>query len=62
MSSKMTVYHTWAEGLCEGAGEDSGTWYMVNHISFHGMTCRIPYRIDMFLFECDCEMLSEHCI
>ena len=24
------------------------------------MACRIPYRIDMFLLECDCEMLSEH--
>ena len=28
----------------------------------HGMTCRIPYRIGMFLLECDGEMLSEHCM
>ena len=28
----------------------------------HGMACRIPYRIDMFLLECDGEMLSEHCM
>ena len=62
MSSRMTVYHTWAEALCEGVGEDSGTWYMVSYISFHGMTCRIPYRIGMFLLECDCEMLSKHCM
>ena len=27
----------------------------------HGMSCRISYRIDMFLLECDGEMLSEHC-
>ena len=60
MSSRMTVYHTWAEALCEGVGKDSGTWYMVSRISFYGMTCRIPYRIDMFLLECNCEMLSEH--
>ena len=26
------------------------------------MTCRIPYRIDMFLLECECEILSEHCM
>ena len=31
---------------------------MVSRISFHGMA----YRIGMFLLECDCEMLSEHCI
>ena len=60
MLSKMMVYHTWAEALCEGVGEDSSVWYMVSHISFHGMTCRIPYRIGMFLLECNCEMLSEH--
>ena len=62
MSSRMTVYQTWAEALCEGVGEDSGAWYMVSRISFHGMTCRIPYRIGMFFLECDCEMLSEHCM
>ena len=28
----------------------------------HGMACRIPYRIGMFLLECDGEMLSEHCM
>ena len=28
----------------------------------HGMACRTPYRIDMLLLECDCEMLSEHCM
>ena len=32
---------------------------MVSCISFNGMTCRIPYRIDMFLLECECEMLSD---
>ena len=26
------------------------------------MACRIPYRIDMFLLECDCEMVSGHCM
>ena len=26
------------------------------------MACRIPYRIDMLLLECECEMLSEHCM
>ena len=62
MLSRMMVYHTLAEALCERVGEDSGAWYMVSHISFHGMTCRIPYRIGMFLLECDCEMLSEHCM
>ena len=62
MSSRIMVYHTWAEALCEGVGEDSSAWYIVSHISFHGMACRIPYRIDMFWLECDCEMLSEHCI
>ena len=62
MSSRMTVYHTWVEALCEGVGEDSGAWYMVIRISFHGMTCRIPYRIGMFLLECDFEMLSEYCM
>ena len=62
MLSRMTIYHIWAKAWCEGVGEDSGTWYMVSRISFHGMTCRIPYRIDMFLLECDCEMLSEHCM
>ena len=25
----------------------------------HHMTCRIPYRIGMFLLECECEILSE---
>ena len=58
----MTIYHTWPEALCGGVNEDSGAWYMVSHISFHGMTCRIPYRIDMFLLECDFEMLNEHCM
>ena len=62
MSSRMTVYHTWAKALFEGVGEDSGSWYMVSRISFHGMTCRIPYRIGMFLLEYDCKMLSEHCM
>ena len=62
MSSKITIYHTWVEALCKGVGEDSGAWYMVSHISFHGMECRIPYRIGMFLLEGDCEMLSEHCM
>ena len=62
MSSRMTVYHTWAEALCEGVGEDSNAWYMMIRISFHGTTCRILYRIDMFLLECNCEMLSEHCM
>ena len=62
MSSKMTVYHTWAGALCEGVGEDSSTWYMVSHIAFHGMTCKIPYRYGMFLLECDYEMLNDHCM
>ena len=62
MSSRMTIYYTWAETSCEGVGEDSGAWYMVSHVSFHGITCRISYRIDMFLLERDCEMLSEHCM
>ena len=31
-------------------------------ISWHDMTCRIPYRIGMFLLECDGGMLSEHCM
>ena len=62
MSSRMTIYHTWAEALCEGVSEDSSTWYIASGISFHGMTCRIPYRIGMFLLECDCEMLSKHCM
>ena len=53
MSFRMTVFHTWALALCEGVGEDSGAWYMVSRISFHGMACRIPYRIGMFLLECD---------
>ena len=35
MSSTMMVYHTWAYALCEGVGEDSGAWYMVNSISFN---------------------------
>ena len=26
------------------------------------MECRILYRIDMFLLECECKMLSEHCM
>ena len=58
MSSRMTVYHTWAVALCDGVGEDSSARYIVSCISFHGMSCRIPYRIGMFLLECDCEMLS----
>ena len=62
MTFIMTVYHTWAETLCEGVDEDSGAWCMVSRILFHGMTCRIPYRIGMFLLKCDCEMLSEHCM
>ena len=28
----------------------------------HGMACKIPYRIGMFLLECDCEILREHCM
>ena len=28
----------------------------------HNMTYRIPYRIGMFFLECECEMLSEHCM
>ena len=35
---------------------------MMSHISLHGMACRIPYRIDMFFLESECEMLSEHCM
>ena len=35
--------------------------YGESHL-IHGMTYRIPYRIDMFLLECECEMLSEHCM
>ena len=61
-SSRMTVYHTWAWALCEGVDEDSGARYMMSRISFHGTTCRIPYRIGMFLLECECEVLSEHCM
>ena len=34
---------------------------MMSRISFHGMACRISYRIGMFLLECDCEMVSGHC-
>ena len=30
---------------------------MMNRISFHGMACRIPYRIDIFFLECDYEMV-----
>ena len=48
--------------LCEGVDEDSGAWYMMSCVSFHGMTCEIPYRIGMFLLEYECEMLSEHCM
>ena len=62
MSSRMTIYDTWAEALCEGVGEDFDTCYMVSRISFHGMACMIPYRTGMFLLECDCEILSEHCM
>ena len=53
MSFEMKVYHTWAYALCEIVGEDSGTWYMMSRISFHGIACRIPYRIGMFLLECE---------
>ena len=53
MSSRMTIYQTWAEVFCEGVGENSGAWYMVSRVSFHGMSCRISYRIGMFLLECD---------
>ena len=35
---------------------------MMSCIPFHCMACRIPYRIGMFLLECECEMLSEHCM
>ena len=28
----------------------------------HGMTYRISCRIGMFLLECECKMLSEHCM
>ena len=52
----MTVF-TLGICICEGVGDDSSAWYMVSRISFHGMACRIPYRIVMFLLECDCEML-----
>ena len=31
----------------------SGAWYMMIRISFHGMTCKIPYRIGVFLLECE---------
>ena len=31
-------------------------------ILWHGITCKILYKIDMFLLKCDCEMLSEHCM
>ena len=48
--------------LCEGVGKDSGAWHMMSHISFHGMACRIPYRIDIFLLECDYKMVSGHCM
>ena len=48
--------------LCKGVGEDLDAGYMMSHISFHGMACRISYRIGMFLLECECKMLSEHCI
>ena len=50
------------EGVGEGVGEDSGTWYMMSHISFHGMECKIPYIIGIFLLECEYEKLSEHCM
>ena len=30
MTFIMTVYHTWAETLCEGVDEDSGAWCMVS--------------------------------
>ena len=58
----MTIFHTWASALYEGVGEDLGAWYMMSRILFHSMTCRIPYRIGMFLLECDCEMVSGHCM
>ena len=32
------------------------------HDESHLISCRIPYRIDMFLLECECKMLSEHCM
>ena len=51
MSSEIMVYHTWVNALCEGVGEDSGAWYMMSHISVQGMTCRIPFRIDIFFIE-----------
>ena len=35
---------------------------MMSRISFHGMTCRISYRIGMFLLEYEYERLSEHCM
>ena len=35
---------------------------MMSCISFHDMTCRIPYRIGMFLLGCDCEMVRGHCM
>ena len=55
MSYTMTVYHT---SLCVvgfgddssimGVGKDSVHDAWVSVISFHCMTCRIPFRIDIF--------------
>ena len=34
---------------------------MMSRISFHGMTCRIPFRIDIFFIEMlMCVLLCEH--
>ena len=57
MSSRMTIYHTWTSQCVVGFDENSGimgvdkdlvhdAWVSV--ISFHGMTCRIPFRIGIF--------------
>ena len=61
MSFRMTVFHAWAYDLCEGVSEDSGAWYMMSRILFHGMTCRIPFRIGIFFIrKLMCVLLCEH--
>ena len=54
--------HPGNPGGVSGSGPVTGAWYMMSRVSFHGMACRIIYRIGMFFLECECEMLSEHCI
>ena len=41
--------------------DESGAWYMMSRISFHDMTCRIPFRIDIFFIGMlMCVLLCKH--